>query len=314
MRIEAEHDVSLQSRSYSQPISNHLKTREMIMSNTKVLSGNTRTPLESDHANMHALISWRSIVAGLLITFFVMSGLVGLGLAFGGINMNEDTSAKSAGIFSGVWFLVSTLVSLFLGSYFAARISKFRTGRIGSAQGLVIASVFLGFFLYQAASAVGSFSSVVGNLIQSSGSVASQGVQHAANNPAVMSAVNIMTEDALGDLSLRSAPRIVAQGLGSRLIQGDVKAAKGYLFRQAGISEAEAETRINQLQAKVSGYIDSVKEATGNALQSLGWSLFLMVALGAIFSVAGGALGSVVNFRRPLIHEDESSYPHGQAV
>lgn len=286
----------------------------MIMANTKVHSSHTRTPLESDHSNMHALISWRSIVAGLLIAMFTMIGLIGLGLAFGGINMNEDTSAKAAGIFTGVWFIVSTLVSLFVGSYFAARISKFRTGRIGSAQGLVIASVFLGFFLYQTVSAVGSLGSAAGNMIQSSGSAAIQGAQKAASNPAVMNTVNNMTEDALGDLNLRSEPRVVAQGLASRLIQGDVEGAKGYLSRQSGITEAEAETRINQLQTKVTGYTDKVKEATGNALQSLGWSLFLMVALGALSSVAGGALGSVANFRKPLIRDDEAYYPRGQTV
>src|SRR5690606_17191858 len=116
-----------------------------------------------------ALISGRAILAGLLISFFTMLGLIGLGLALGGINMGGDTSAESVGIFTGVWFTVSALISLFVGSYFAARISKFRTGRIGSAQGLVIASLFLGFFLYQTVSAVGALGGAAGNVLQSTG-------------------------------------------------------------------------------------------------------------------------------------------------
>ena len=284
------------------------------MANIKVNSSHGRTPLESDHANMHALISWRSIVAGLLVAFFTMIGLIGLGLAFGGIGMDEDTSARAAGIFTGVWFIVSTLISLFVGSYFAARLSKFRTGRIGSAQGLVIASVFLGFFLYQSVSAIGSLGGAAGNLLQSTGSAAMRGAQQVANNPAVMNTVNNITEDALGDLNLRSEPRVVAQGLATRLVQGDVQGAQTYLSRQSGITQAEAQTRINQLQSQLTGYIDRVKEAAAGALRSLGWSLFLMVALGGLAAVGGGALGSVANFRKPLIREDENYYPRGQTV
>src|SRR5690606_1555284 len=91
-----------------------------------VSSGARSTSLEVETNNFHALISWRSIVAGLLIAMLVMTGLLGLGLAFGGIGLDEDTSARSAGIFTGAWFIGSALISLFAGSYFAARVSKFR--------------------------------------------------------------------------------------------------------------------------------------------------------------------------------------------
>lgn len=98
--------------------------------------------LESDLATSHPLISWRSVVAGLLIAFFTMIGLLGLGMGIGGISMSEETGIQGAGMFTGIWFTVSVLISLFLGSYFAARVSKFQYGRIGSAQGLVIAACF----------------------------------------------------------------------------------------------------------------------------------------------------------------------------
>lgn len=285
------------------------------MANIKVNSSHHRTPLEFENADRHALISGRAIITGLLVAFFTMLGLIGLGLALGGINMGGDTSAQAVGVFTGVWFIVSALISLFIGSYFAARISKFRTGRIGSAQGLVIASLFLGFFLYQTVSAIGALGGAAGNVLQTTGSAAVQGAQQAAQNPAVMNTVNNMTEDALGDLNLKSEPRVVAQGLATRLLRGDVEGAKSYLSRQSGITEAEAETRINQLQTQVTGYVDQVKESVGNALQSLGWSLFLMVVLGALAAVGGGALGSVANFRKPLIREEAGGYyPHGQTV
>lgn len=261
--------------------------------------------VELDSNNMHALISWRSIVAGLLIAMFSMIGLLGLGLAFGGIGMDEDTSAKSAGIFTGVWFLVSALISLFVGSYFAARVSKFRLGRIGSAQGLVIAALFLGFFFYQTLSAIGSLGSAAGSFLGKSGSVIARGADRASENPQITSAVSTMTEDALGGLNLRSSPQVVAQGLGTRLFRGDTEGAKNYLAREAGISPTEADARIAQMKAQVDKVVSDTKEATATGLKSMGWSLFLLTTLGAIFAVAGGALGSAANFRKPLIRERE---------
>lgn len=282
------------------------------MASYKLHSSLSEGPLEVEGLNSHALISWRSIVAGLLIAMFTMTGLLGLGLAFGGIGLDEDTSAKSAGIFTGVWFLVSTLLSIFVGSYFAARVSKFRTGRIGSAQGLVIASLFLGFFLYQTISAIGSAGSAAGAFLGKSGSVIARGADRASENPAIADAVSNMSEDALGGLNLRQEPQVVAQGLGTRLLRGDAEGAKNYLALQAGITPTEADARIAQLKARADKVIADTKEGTATALRSTGWSLFLLVVLGALSAVGGGALGSVANFRKPLIRDREDYFPRGQ--
>lgn len=275
-------------------------------------SHSERGPLEIDSLNPHALISFRAIVSGLLIAMFTFTGLVGLGLAFGGMGMDQDTSAQSAGIFTGVWFIVSVLLSLFVGSYFAARISKFRTGRVGSLQGLVIAALFIGFFMYQMFSALGSAGSAIGSLIGKSGSMIAQGAQQAAQSPAVTNTVSRLAEDALGDLNLKSEPQVVAQGVTTRLIQGDTESAKNYLARQAGITPTEADTRIAQMKAQVDQYLADGKEAAGTAIKSTGWTLFLMVALGALASIGGGGLGSVANFRKPLVREsNDYGYPRG---
>lgn len=261
------------------------------------------TGLESDIATMHPLISWRSVVAGTLVAFFTMIGLLGLGMAFGGIGLDADTSLSSAGMFTGIWFLVSSLISIFLGSYFAARVSKFQTGRIGSAQGLVIAALFLGFFLYQTVSAVGSLGSAAGSLVGNSASLIGQGAQQAAQNPTITNTVRNLTEDALGDLNLRSDPQTVIMGVGTRLMNGNIEGAQTYLSRQTGITQAEASARISQLNTQVQQTIDQAKQGAATALKSTGWSLFLLVALGALAAIGGGALGSVTNFRKPLSRE-----------
>ena len=213
------------------------------------------TGLESDTLAMHPLMSWRSVMAGVLIAFFVMTGLLGLGMAFGGIGLNKETTLQNAGLFTGVWFLVSALISLFAGSYFAARVSKFKTGRVGSAQGLVIAALFLGFFLYQMLSAIGSAGSLAKDVTQ---------------NPALNRAIASFTEDAVGDLNLRSNSEVVAQGLGSRLLQGDTEGAKNYLASHSAITSEEADARILSLKAKIDNTLAETKEAAAAALRSTG--------------------------------------------
>ncbi len=273
----------------------------------------TEHVLENDVATMHPLISWRSVVAGLLIAFFTMIGLLGLGMAFGGINMNEDTSAQSAGVFTGVWFLASALVSIFLGSYFAARVSKFQTGRIGSAQGLVIAALFLGFFLYQTMSAVVSAGGAAGSIIGKGASAVGSGAAKISQQPGVMNTVSQYAEDAMGNMNLRSDPGVVAQGVATRLISGNTEGAKNYLATQAGITPAEADARIAQLKVQADKAVGDAKAAAGDALQATGWSLFLLVLLGALSSVLGGALGSVANFRNPLSREQFSAREQAHA-
>lgn len=270
------------------------------MENSIFRSEGTSVPIESEFQTMHPLLSWRSVLAGLLIAFFCMAGLIGLGMAFGGIGMDQDTSAKSVGIFSGVWFVASVLISIFFGSYFAARVSKFKTGRIGSAQGLVIAALFLGFFFYQIISAIGFAGQATGSIIAKTTGIAGSGVEKMANNPQVGSVI----ENALGDLNLRSEPKQVASEVATRLIRGDGEGAKNYLARQAGITPGEADQRIAQLKLQVDESINKIKAATATALESTGWTIFLLVILGALASVLGGSLGSVINFRKPLAKRD----------
>lgn len=275
-----------------------------------IYKSHTHAPLETEHSNSHALISWRSIAAGFMVALFTMIGLTGLGLALGGVGMDADTSAKSAGIFSGVWFLASSALSLFAGSYFAARVSKFRTARIGSAQGLVIASLFLGLFLYQTFAVIGSVGSAAGSIVGRSAEMVSSG------NPAFTTTINNIAENTLGDLNLRSDPAIVAQGVGARLLRGDSEGAKNYLARQAGLTQAEADARIAQMRAEVDQVVADTKETTAVALKSTGWTLFALVILGALSAVGGGALGSVNNYKKPLIKDTfrESDAPYGQRV
>jgi hypothetical protein len=63
------------------------------------------------------LICWRSILAGFAVSLLTFVGLLGLGLASGGIGLDQDTTASEAGIFAGTWVMISAIVSSLVGGY-----------------------------------------------------------------------------------------------------------------------------------------------------------------------------------------------------
>lgn len=257
-------------------------------------------PLESDLMHMHPLVSWRSIIGGLFVAFLCLAILLSLGMAFGGIGLDDGTSAQRAGIFTGVWFLISAILSLFAGSYFAARISKFHTNRLGSAQGLVIASLFFAFFLWQTFSALGWAGRTATSAVSGAANVVGMGANQAAQSPMVTNIV----ENSLGDLNFRSEPQAVLSGVASRLLSGDVQGAKTYLANQTpGVTTQEINQRVDQLQTQVNQAVVQARDTAATALQATGWSLFATLVLGAAAAISGGALGSRANLRKPLTRE-----------
>lgn len=256
--------------------------------------------IEPDITNFHPLVSWRSVLAGLLVTTLAMIGLVALGMAFGGVGLGDGSTWQNASIFTGVWFLASAILSLMAGSYFAARVSRFQTTRVGSAQGLVIAALFFSFLMWQTLSALSSAGQAVG----SAASAAGQGLSQLAQNPTVNHAV----EDTLGDLNIPpERVQTVVTGVATRLMQGNAQSAQNYLARQTGITPEEANTRMAALRAQVDQTMIAAREKTASALKGTGWTLFLMIVLGTIAATVGGALGSRSNVRKPLASEHFSS-------
>lgn len=252
------------------------------------------TTHENEISRFHPLLSWRSIVAGLTVSFLTLVLMLSLGMAFGGVGLAEG--ARGFGVFTGIWFILSSIIALFAGAYFAARVSKTYANRVGSAQGLVIAALFFGFIIYQMATAIGWMGEVAFSTARSATQVAATGAQRASEIPAVSAIV----ENAMGDLRLKSDPQTVATGVATRLIRGDTESAKTYLAFQAGITREQANRRITELREKVDQAVVQARTATAKGLQAAGWTLFLTLLTGIAAAISGGALGSMANMRRPM--------------
>jgi hypothetical protein len=252
------------------------------------------------------LISWRSVLAGFLIALLTDAALFTLGLGIGGLSLvdtiQDNSSGNALAIGSGFWIVLCTVVSLFTGAYFAARVSNYITGRIGAAQGMVIASVFFLFMALNLAITLGATTRGVSGIVSAVGG----GVADLSRNQQVRR----IADQLIVDKNLKSDPDVVIGGVVSRLASGNSEGAKSYLANQAGMTRAEADQRINQISAQLNSALKDAGVAAGRVVSTVGWTLFGLIILGSLFSCLGGALGSRANFRHPLARD--ISHPVGE--
>lgn len=239
------------------------------------------------------LICWKSAFAGLALAVLTFAGVLSLAIAFGGIGLDDGATVKSASIFSGVSLMVALILSAFIGSYFSVRVSKFRVDVMGVMQGLLVGALFLVVVLFQAMSGVGALGKVAGTALGASATMAGAGAAAASQSPMVQEIV----EDNVGDLKLKSDGKEVVAGLASRLLRGDQESAKNYLAYQAGMSSAEADQKIAAAKVKIDEAMIQARQATATALKTVGWSLFLGIALSMIAAAMGGMSAALLNER-----------------
>lgn len=256
-----------------------------------------------------ASLSWGAIFAGDLISVLFYTILLALGLGIGGSslkNVIQMGGGLGIGIGAGIWAVIAILVSLFLGSYFAGRISGLISIRMGWIQGLVIAALFFGFMLSQVGFVMGGLTRGVASTIGAVGSVASD----VMSDPRVRETLRA----ALNGLPLKSPPDVVLQGVATRLFRGDDVGARDYLANQAGITPADADRRITQIKSDLQKILTDIGSSLAGAISTAGWTLFFALVLGTLASAAGGGMGAAAQLKRPIGTRDIQSIRRGKAA
>lgn len=274
------------------------------MSETKTISPAVE-PINTHHSH---LLCWKSIFAGLLITFMAHMILSTLGFAvFGVAAQSAIENERGAGVLAtsfGLWMAFSVIISLFLGSYFTVRIAKSLTHKVGAAHGFVVSSAFFIIVTVLASNAIGTFSMGVGNLVAGLG----QGAQAMGSNPRVQDTIN----QAFGSDTFKADPKVVSEGLAVRLLRGDVESAKAYYAYQTGLGQAEVSQRIDELNARFIATAKEVGDKAAEAAAAMGFSLFIVFVLGAASGMFGGRYATHANVDRPLEAKDAfTSHNHG---
>jgi MFS family permease len=122
-------------------------------------------------------ISWGAVIAGVILSLIVYLIMSVLGTAIGAsllAPMSQPNPGRVFGFGSGVWVIVTTVLAVFVGSYFAGRCAPV----LGWLHGLLAWAVMTLLLLYGMTSIVGGAVSVAGNV-----AAATANVGGAANNP-----------------------------------------------------------------------------------------------------------------------------------
>ncbi|MBC3784172.1 YrzE family protein [Spirosoma utsteinense] len=125
-------------------------------------------------------ISWSAVFAGVLVAIVtqMLLTLLGLGIGLGTIDPVEETNPTAGlGIGSAIWYIISSLISLFLGGWVAGRLASAPRLFDGVIHGVLtwclVTLLTIYFLTTTIGSIIGGAGRLVGGLVRTAGSAAS---------------------------------------------------------------------------------------------------------------------------------------------
>src|SRR3954469_5509561 len=276
---------------------------------------NSTLPAATDDGSHASAVAWSAIFAGaaaaaVLSLILVILG-TGLGLSALSPWANEGASAKTLGIGTGVWVIFMQLASSVLGGYIAGRL---RTRWLNlDIDEVVFRDTSHGFLAWAVATLFTAWlvSSNVASLVSTGAQAGAQvagGAASAATNAAASGGAEKAKSDDgptayLTDHLFRSAKprpagseqastaevtRILTNGMTTgQLPPEDAKYAAQVVSQRAGISQPEAEKRVNDTFAAMQKKAAEAKEAADKARKASAAAallLFISLLIGAFLA------------------------------
>ncbi|MHA7628309.1 hypothetical protein [Corallococcus sp. M7] len=263
-------------------------------------------------------LSWGAIFGGTFVALGVWILLYTLGLALGlsSVNPADASSAKSAGIFTGIWSVLVPLVALFVGGLVAARSAGIVDKAGGAMHGAVLwgLTTLLGVFLVGMllSNVLGAVFNVGKAAVGAGGSAAVGAVTGGGD---AAKAFGLDANDALGPVNQRlrqeGKPTITANQLEAAtkdIVTEGVR--QGRMDRELLVSNIAQNTNLSRQDAegvadRVEQQVDQAKAKAGQVGQQVQqgaltvadrsgrvfWGIFAGLLLGLVAAVLGATLG-----------------------
>jgi hypothetical protein len=258
-------------------------------------------------------ISWGAIFAGTVIAMVVQILLGMLGVGVGATTIDPATQGSPSGgalsVGAAIWWVVSSLIAVFLGGWVAARLAGMPRRQDGMLHGLVtwgFSTLVLFYLLTTTVSGlVGGTMSMLGSALQTgaiAGAAASNGDQAQRGGGQLAEAIREQANQIVARITGRSdisAEDAAAAAQALAQSGGDEAAAARTLSERTGMTEEQARQAIAEWrqrgeqageQARQQATQTAEKTAEMVAQASI-WS-FVAFALGAIAAAIGGAVGA----------------------
>lgn len=223
-------------------------------------------------------IGWGAVIAGFFIATVTQLLLNILGVAIGltVVGAEGQTSGTAIGVGAGIWTVISSVISVFVGAWVAGRYTSIPERGEGSLQGALVWSLSLIFFVYIAASGIGSAVSGIMGMV-------GKGVQAGAQGAAQGAATQMGRSD-----------QNVGRGAGGGQQSGtDRESMIQNLMSTTGISRDQAEKAIDQMSnpEQMKQQAAQAGEKTAKYGAAAAWWFFITSLLSLGAAVWGGSLG-----------------------
>jgi hypothetical protein len=287
----------------------------------------TMNRIEGD-SHTHRRISWAAVAGGvvLVVVLQLLLSLLGAGVGLGTVNTNAGSTpmASTLGIGAGLWWVLSSCISVGVGGFVASWFAGVEIRFDGVLHGLVTWGIatLLTFWLLSSAigSVIGGGFSALGSVASATGSSVSDAAKPLAQAAGVspdmiQQQAQAYLQPANPDpatMSPQDAQKAVATNLTTYAGGGpDAAAAKerviNIMAAQMKISHDDAAKKFDDAQAKLQQTRDKAvqtakdaADASASAASKASFGAFLVVLLGGLAAAFGGSMAVQ---RRYLISE-----------
>jgi hypothetical protein len=246
--------------------------------------------------------SWGAILGGSFVIAAISVMLLAIGAGFGLSTVSPlpgiGVSATTFAVMTAIWLVIVQWISSGIGGYVAGRLRTRWTGlHTHEVHFRDTAHGILAWAVAAVLSAV-VLSSVASGLVGSAATVGSGAAQGAAQNPATTpSAYSVDSlfrtdkpDPAAGQNPRPEATRILATGLlpGGEVSSDDRAYLAHLIAARTGISQDEAQKRVNDAITKGREAADVARKATRNLAICIGFSMLIGAFIGGVAATIGG--------------------------
>jgi hypothetical protein len=277
----------------------------------------TMNRIEGD-SHTHRRISWAAVAGGvvLVVVLQLLLSLLGAGVGLGTVNTNAGSTpmASTLGIGAGLWWVLSSCISIGVGGFVAAWFAGVEIRFDGVLHGLVTWGIatLLTFWLLSSAigSVIGGGFSALGSVASATGSSVSDAAKPLAQAAGVspdmiQQQAQAYLQPANPDpatMSPQDAQKAVATNLTTYAGGGpDAAAAKERIINimaaQMKISHDDAAKKFDDAQAKLQQARDKAvqtakdaADASASAASKASFGAFLVMLLGGLAAAFGGSM------------------------
>lgn len=285
-------------------------------------------PVVTTRATWARRISWQAIFGGIIIALAMELLLTVLGASVGSTvgmqNPQDDATTHAIGIGLGIWFILVSIISLYLGGWVAGRMSGLTRSKEGALHGFVtwgavtlvgvyLVSATAGSILNMSTRLLGqvlpldnqTISALTGANSQGGTGTSMQGSATGASDSVQREVRDIEQKNGQSSQQLSTAVDRMFSHQGN-IDAADRDAVVNALVNDDKMSKDDANRTVdrwvqerqgNQAKVPADQQLQQVSKTLGKGLTVTGWWSFIVLVLGAIFAALGGSNGAAAFLR-----------------